>query len=270
MPYEETIKPIDPNVQPLVSIITPLFNAEKFIHETIRSVQEQTYTNWEHIVVDDASNDASAIIAKRAYKDDLRFKFFQLQNNRGASYCRNYATEKAIGKYIAFLDSDDLWQSQKLEKQIQLMERDKKTVTFTSYLHIDEHGNPLFKRIKAIPILSYAKQHRNNYIGNLTGIYNAFKLGKILSPNIRKRQDWGVWLEAIKRSDGPATGIQEDLAFYRVRKESMSSDKIDLLKYNFRFYREHLGYSWFRSILCLNRFLIEYFLVRPKQIEYYR
>jgi glycosyltransferase involved in cell wall biosynthesis len=270
MHYEETIKPIDPTDQPLVSIITPLYNAEKFIHETIHSILKQTYSNWEHIVVDDASNDASVMIANRSINEDSRFKLIQLEQNRGAAYCRNYATEQAKGEYIAFLDSDDLWHPQKLEQQIQIMEDGQHSVTFTSYLHIDQHGNALNKRIKALPVLSYAKQHRNNYIGNLTGIYRAGKIGKIFAPNIRKRQDWAVWLEAIKRNEGPAIGIQKDLAFYRVRQDSISSDKINLLKYNFMFYKDHLRYSWLKSFFCLTRFLIEYFLVRPKQIEHYK
>jgi glycosyltransferase involved in cell wall biosynthesis len=270
MHYEEMIKPTDPTDRPLVSIITPLFNAEKYIHETIRSILDQTYSNWEHIVVDDASSDASVVVAKRSFNNDSRFKLIQLENNRGAAYCRNYATEQAQGEYIAFLDSDDLWHPQKLELQIQIMENDLLSVTFTNYLHIDEHGNSLNKRIKAFSTLSYTKQLRNNYIGNLTGIYKASELGKIFAPNIRKRQDWAVWLEAIKRNNAPAVGIQEDLASYRVRQDSISSNKFDLLKYNFNFYRVHLGYSWLKSLYCLTRFLIEYFLVRPKQIEYYK
>jgi glycosyltransferase involved in cell wall biosynthesis len=270
MHYEETIRPIDPVDQPLVSIITPLFNAGKFINETISSILDQTYTNWEHIIVDDASTDASVMLAKRVINDDSRFKLVLLEQNRGAAYCRNYATEQARGEYIAFLDSDDLWHPQKLERQIQIMEEKHLFVTFTSYLHIDEHGNPLYKRIKALSTLSYSKQHRNNYIGNLTGIYSAGKLGKIFAPNIRKRQDWAVWLEAIRRNDGLAIGIQEDLAYYRIRQDSISSNKFDLLKYNFKFYRKHLRYSWLKSFFCLNMFLIEHFFVRPKQIEYYK
>ena len=269
MHYEETIKPTKSEGKPLVTIITPLFNAEKFIAETITSVLDQTYTNWEHIVVDDASIDASVMVAKKTSNGDSRFKLIQLESNHGTAYCRNYATEHSQGEYITYLDSDDLWHSKKLERQIQLMEEKKLSVTFTSYLHIDEHGNPLNKRIKAIPSLSYKKQHRNNYIGNLTGVYNADTLGKIFAPNLRKRQDWAVWLEAIKRNKGPAIGIQEDLAFYRVRQDSISSNKIDLLKYNFKFYRVHLGYSWLKSLYCLGRFLIEYFFIRPKQIEHH-
>ena len=118
-----------------------------------------------------------------------------------------------------------------------------------------------------MPELSYKKQHKNNYIGNLTGIYSTVALGKVHSPAIRKRQDWAVWLEAIKRSGKPAQGLQEDLAFYRVREESISSDKMKLVKYNYRFYKQHLGYSSVKSGWHLLKFFVEYFFVRPQYIQ---
>ncbi|MEL6810838.1 MAG: glycosyltransferase family 2 protein [Bacteroidota bacterium] len=255
------------NSDPLVSIITPLFNAQSFIAQTLESIQNQTYSNWELIIVDDASGDDSVAIVLKAAQDDSRIRLVQHDENKGAAHCRNRATELARGDYIAFLDSDDLWHPEKLEKQITFMQKNHCEVSYTSYLHIDEQGNSLQKRIIALPSLSYQKQHRNNYIGNLTGMYNAAILGKIEAPGIRKRQDWAVWLEAIKKSGKPALGIQEDLAYYRVRKGSISSNKIDLVKYNFKFYRIYLRYSWGRSALSLLRFFWEYFLVRPKQIE---
>jgi len=265
MHYEEKIKLI--NNPPLVSIITPLFNAEKFIAQTLLSVQNQTYTHWEHIIVDDASNDTSFKIVEKQAQNDSRIHLIKLPINKGAAFCRNHATEVAKGHYIAFLDSDDLWHPNKLEKQIKFMQVHNCEVSYTSYLHIDEKGNFLHKRIKALPKLSYSKQRRNNYIGNLTGIYNTARLGKIQAPNIRKRQDWAVWLEAIKKSKKPALGIQEDLAYYRVREGSMSARKWNLIHYNFKFYRKYLRYSWFASVFYLFIFFWEYFLVRPKQIE---
>ena len=171
-------------------------------------------------------------------------------------------------QYIAFLDSDDLWLPDKLRKTTVILWFQKNCdVSFTSYLHIDENSNQLNKRIKALASLSYNKQHSNNYIGNLTGMYNATVLGKIIAPNIRKRQDWAVWLEAIKRSGKPALGLQEDLAFYRVRKGSISANKMNLVSYNFQFYRKYLGHYWLASGYYLLRFFWEYFLIRPKQIE---
>ncbi|PHS66840.1 MAG: glycosyl transferase [Flavobacterium sp.] len=251
----------------LISIITPSFNSEKYISETIKSVQNQSYSNWELLIVDDASTDTTCLIAERYSKKDTRIQLTKNATNKGAAFCRNLATKLAKGTYIAFLDSDDLWHSNKLEKQINFMNKHQNGVSYTNYLHIDEEGNALAKRIKAMPSLSYKKQLKNNYIGNLTGIYNAEVLGKITAPNLRKRQDWAVWLEAIKCNKKPAIGLQEDLAFYRVHKKSMSSNKTSLLKYNYWFYNKHLGYSKIVSVFYLVQFLWEYFFVRPKYIQ---
>lgn len=267
MPYEEKKKHINTKGTPLVSIITPLYNAANFISETITSIQKQTYSNWELIIVDDLSTDTSLALVKNFASNDPRIKVIPSTINRGAAVCRNHATELATGTYIAFLDSDDMWHPQKLKKQLQFMENNQCSVSYTSYVHIDEVGNSLNKRVVALPSLSYKKQHRNNYVGNLTGIYNAAVLGKILAPNIRKRQDWAVWLEAIKRSGKPALGLQEDLAFYRVHQGSMSAHKFKLIKYNYKFYRTYLGHSAIASVYYLILFFWEYFLVRPKQIE---
>ncbi|MEZ4778123.1 MAG: glycosyltransferase family 2 protein [Flavobacteriaceae bacterium] len=266
MHYEEKKKPISVTEAPLVSIITPTFNSEAYIQQTIASVQAQTYSNWEHILVDDASLDNSGSMVEEIANVDFRIKFIQLKKNQGAAYCRNLATEKANGTFIAFLDSDDYWHPEKLEKQISLMLKQDQWVSFTNYLHIDEEGKSLKKRILVMPKLSYRKQLLNNYIGNLTGIYNVEKLGKIIAPNIRKRQDWAVWLEAIKRSGKSALGIQEDLAYYRVRKDSISANKLKLVKYNYLFYRS-LGFNIVKSGWYLLRFFCEYFLVRPKYIQ---
>lgn len=255
------------NIRPLVTIITPLFNAEKFITQTLESVQNQSYSNWEHLLVDDASQDNSAEIVQEQLAKDSRIQLIKLPENKGAAFCRNHATQLAQGNYIAFLDSDDLWHPEKLERQIEFMQGNDCDVSYTSYVHIDEAGNPLNKRIKALSTLSFKKQHRNNYIGNLTGMYRVSRVGKILAPAIRKRQDWAVWLEAIHKSGKPAMGLQEDLASYRVRDGSISSNKLNLVTYNFQFYRSYLGYSWLTSVGYLLRFFWEYFLVRPKQIE---
>ncbi|TVZ52671.1 glycosyltransferase family 2 protein [Dokdonia sp. Hel_I_53] len=256
--------------KPLVSIITPLYNAQDFIVETIESVLSQNYINWEHIIVDDCSTDNSVSIVKEFTGRDERIKLISLSRNGGPSEARNKATLEAKGNYIAFLDADDLWHPQKLNLQIEFMQAHNCAVSFTSYVHINEHGDQVGKRIVALPKLSYKKQHSNNYIGNLTGVYNINMVDKILSPNIKKRQDWGVWLEAIHRSGKSALGIQKDLAYYRVHLNSMSSNKLNLVKYNYLFYRLHLGYGKAKSTWWLLRFFWEYFVLRPKWIQTYK
>lgn len=267
MPSEEKKKHINDATAPIVSVITPLYNSENFIAETIASIQQQSFRDWELIIVDDASTDASLTIAEAAAEKDPRIKVLALPLNKGAAFCRNHATNEAKGGFIAFLDADDLWHPEKLERQLSFMQRTYCDVSYTNYLHIDEVGNSLNKRIMALPQLTYSKQHKNNYIGNLTGIYNAARLGKIHAPPLRKRQDWALWLEAIRRSEKPALGLQKDLAYYRVRKGSISAGKIWLIRYNYQFYKSYLGYNPVKAAFHLGLFFMEYFFIRPKYIQ---
>ncbi len=252
---------------PLVSIIIPIYNSEKFLEAALTSVQNQTYSNWELILIDDASTDSSAQVAREFYLEDQRITYERLPENQGTAVCRNRGIAMAKGDFIAFLDSDDFWLPDKLELQVDFMQRHDCDVSYTNYLLIDEEGNSLHRRVVAMPKLSYKKQMRNNYIGNLTGMYRSKTIGKVFSPKLRKRQDWGLWLEAIKRSGKPALGIQVDLAFYRKRRDSISTDKVSLVKYNFLFYRNHLDQSLPQSIWSLGRFFFEYFFVRPRYIQ---
>ena len=242
-----------------------MFNSEAFISETINSVVNQTYKNWELILIDDCSNDKTLEILKQFIPQHPNIKFLKNDINLGAAISRNVGIEAAQGKYIAFLDADDLWKPTKLQVQIEFMQTNNCDVCFSSYEQIDEVGIPLNKLTKALPELTYQKYLKSNYIGNLTGIYNAKNLGKITAPNLRKRQDWLVWLSAIKKSGKPAKGIRESLAYYRVRKDSMSSNKINLLKHNYWVYKKGLGFSTLKSIGYMLIFLNEHFFVKSKQ-----
>lgn len=250
--------------QPLVSVITPTYNAELFISATIESVCAQTYTNWELVIVDDASSDTTVDILKKYAAADDRIKFHVLETNSGAAIARNTAIEKASGSYIAFLDADDLWMPEKLFKQIAFMQENDIQICFSSYELMDEAGKSLGKMVKALPKVDFSKMLKSNYVGNLTGIYNAEALGKVYMPNIRKRQDWALWLTLIKKV-GYAYGIEEPLAKYRLRENSISSNKLNLLKYNYTIYRKALKFGAFKSSLYLIRFLIEHFFIKPQQ-----
>lgn len=250
--------------QPLVSIITPTYNAENFIEATMQSVLAQSYANWEMIIIDDASSDTTVELLKKYQKADARFCHYVLKENSGAGVARNTAIEKATGKYIAFLDADDLWYPEKLSKQIAFMEANSYSVSFTSYELMDEEGNSLKKQVVALPKVDYSKMLKSNYIGNLTGIYNTETLGKVYMPKIRKRQDWALWLSLVKKA-GFAYSIQEPLAKYRLREGSISSNKINLLKYNYNVYRKALKFGVLKSGLYLVRLLIEHFFIKTKQ-----
>jgi glycosyltransferase involved in cell wall biosynthesis len=242
-----------------------MFNSEIFISETINSIINQTHTNWELLLIDDGSTDTTIQKANKFIAKHPNIKLLENQTNQGAAISRNKGIEVAKGNYIAFLDADDLWKPEKLEIQLTFMETENCNVCFSSYDLIDELGNSLNKQVKALPVLSYNKLLKSNYVGNLTGIYNAKALGKITSPNLRKRQDWLIWLAAIKTSGKPAKSIRESLACYRVRGNSMSSNKWNLIKYNYWVYKKGLGFSTLKSILSMVAFLFEHFFVKSKQ-----
>lgn len=242
-----------------------MFNSEAFIAETIESIIEQSYTNWELLLIDDKSTDKTVELVKTFMTKCPNIKLLVNETNSGAAISRNKGIMEAKGEYLAFLDADDLWKPNKLEKQLAFMQAENCEVCYASYEQMDEEGKPLNKLIKALPVLSYDKYLKSNYIGNLTGMYNAMVLGKITSPNLRKRQDWLLWLAAIEKSGKPAKGIEESLAYYRVRKNSMSANKFNLLKYNYAVYRKGLGFSTLKSLHCMLVFLKEHFFVKSKQ-----
>ena len=183
----------------LVSIITPSYNSAKFIAETIQSVQNQTYQNWEMIIVDDGSSDETEKVVLSIIQNDNRIQFHKLSQNSGAGIARNFGIERSAGRYIAFIDSDDIWKPQKLENQIDFMKKHRLPMTFSFYECIDESGNSLNKMIKAPKKISYKQLFFCNFIGNLTGIYDTYYLGKIPVSSIKKRQDWIMWLTILKR-----------------------------------------------------------------------
>jgi len=252
-------------IKALVSIITPLHNSEAFISDTIQSILNQTYTNWELLLIDDYSTDNTVTIVNRFLSKNKNIRLIKNKTNLGAAISRNKGIMEAKGDFIAFLDADDLWKVTKLEKQITFMQTSHCAVSFSSYELIDEAGKPLNKLVEALPMLTYKKYLKSNYIGNLTGVYNAKVLGKITSSNLRKRQDWVLWLNAIKASGNPALGILESLAYYRVRENSMSSNKVTLLKHNYWVYKKGLGFSTVKSFYYMLVFLWEHFFVKSKQ-----
>ena len=226
----------------LVSIITPVYNAERFIEQTIKSVQNQSYTNWEMILVDDLSDDNSQEIIKKVQELDNRIKYIRVKENSGAAVARNTAIENAKGRYIAFLDSDDLWKYNKLEKQINFMKQNNYGFTFTSYELMGEDGQNLNKIVQVPQKINYDGLLKNTIIGCLTVIIDRKIVGDFTMPLLRKGQDTATWLKILRNYEY-AYGINENLANYRLVKGSISSNKIDALKRTWNTYRnvEHLS-----------------------------
>lgn len=247
----------------LVSIITPTFNSEKYISQTIHSVLNQTHQNWEMLIVDDCSSDETFSIISKFATQDSRIKVFKLDKNSGAGVARNFAIQQAIGNYIAFLDADDLWKPEKLEKQINFMEMQKIPFTFSFYETMDEEGNLRNETITTPSKISYSDLYYCNWIGNLTGIYSVDFFGKIPISSIKKRQDWMLWLQIVKQIEN-AIPVPESLAYYRVREDSISASKWKLIKYNFKVFRNFHQRNFFFACLDTMQFLYVQLLVKPK------
>ncbi len=250
----------------LVSIITPTYNSAKFIVETISSVQKQTHTHWEMLIVDDFSTDLTREIITDIATSDSRIKLFTLDKNQGAGVARNFAIQKANGRYIAFLDADDLWRPEKLAVQIAFLKQKNTPFTFSFYDCVDEQGDNLKKRVKAPLELKYYQLFFCNYVGNLTGIYDTQFFGKVPVSSIRRRQDWIMWLSLLQQTRTVAT-VPESLAFYRVRSNSISSSKIKLIKDNYQVYRQFHKLNAVVSALCMIAFLAYHFTIKKNYIE---
>lgn len=221
----------------LVSIIMPAFNCAEFIGTTIESVISQTYTNWELIIVDDCSTDNTPKIIKEYMLKEMRIKYNRLMKNSGAAISRNKAIELAGGKYLAFLDSDDVWFPEKLAKQIGFMKENEYKFTCTSYAKIDESGNHLDQVIKTQKLRDY-EGILKDCPGNSTVIYDADMLGKFKIPNIKKRNDYVMWLKIVKQAEY-LHGLDEVLGAHRIRSGGLSSNKISLIGYHWKVYRRY-------------------------------
>ncbi len=243
----------------LVSIIMPNYNSASFIEESIVSVLSQGYENWELILVDDCSSDDSLKAIEALIADDKRIKLLQLTQNGGPAVARNRAIEEAKGRYIAFLDSDDLWHADKLSRQVSFMKDHDIALSYTGYYRIKETGGEIVDQIKVPQKVNHSELLKQNIIGCLTAIYDTEKIGKVYMPDILKRQDFGLWLRILKKVPY-AYGLDEPLAYYRVRTASVSSNKILASKYNWRLYREveklpiykaiyYFGWYTYKSIL---------------------
>lgn len=229
----------------LVSIIMPAYNCGDFIGITLDSVINQSYENWEVIVVDDCSTDNTADAVQEYIKKNNRIKYHKLEKNSGAAVARNKAVDLANGKYMAFLDSDDVWFPEKLAKQIGFMEENDYGFTCTSYTKIDEKGKYLNRTIVAQPKRDYDGVLKT-CPGNSTVIYNAEKLGKFKIPDIKKRNDYVMWLQVIKK-EKYLYGIEEPLGSHRIRIEGISSNKKSLVGYHWKVYREIENLSLLKS-----------------------
>lgn len=249
------------NNSPTVSIITPSYNCAEYIKETIQSIQAQTFTDWELLITDDCSSDNSREIIKNLAEKDQRIRLLCLDKNSGAGVARNNSIKEAKGRYIAFCDSDDRWFPKKLKKQLDFIKEKDCGMVYSSYLTCDDTGNP-----QGIVVCRHhedlASMKRDDKMGFLTVMYDTEKVGKVYMPTMRKRQDWAMKLLVLLKCKD-AYGLKQPLGYYRIRKDSISHNKKDLIKYNIAVYQEIFGWSKLRSLLFfVFQFMPSYFLKR--------
>lgn len=220
----------------LVSIIMPSYNTAKFISETIESVLAQTYTNWELIIVDDCSTDNTDEVVK-SFLSDNRIKYIKNEKNSGAAVSRNRALREAKGKWIAFLDSDDLWMPDKLQKQIAFMKENDYHFSYTNYVEINEASIPNGRIITGPKRIPKRGMYNYCWMGCLTVMYDAETIGLIQIADIKKNNDYAMWLKACKKAD--CYLLDEVLAKYRKRSGSISNHGYTkLIKWHYKLYRE--------------------------------
>lgn len=237
----------------LVSIITPCYNGAKYVAETIESVLNQTYSNWEMLVIDDGSKDNSSEIIDSYANKDSRIRLIK-QENKGCAAARNNGIRNAKGRYIALLDADDIWHNDFLEEQIKYMNENSAICVCSAYERIDENSKPLGHPTKPKKIITVKDMKVMNCVGCLTGLYDSSKYGKkFLDESLHSiRDDYAFWYEIISL-ENKAYGNQKILAKYRVTTSSTTGKKIPLIKKQYHFYRNYLKLNPISSFINLLR-----------------
>ena len=224
----------------MVSIIMPAYNSSRFISTAIQSVIDQTYFYWELIVIDDCSTDKTADIINTFVIIDKRIKYFKTNYNSGyPGVARNFGIQMASFDFIAFLDSDDIWNFDKISYQLNFMKINNYHLSFTSYTCIDEDGIQLRRKINVPTIVNFNSLLKCNYIGLSTAMYNSKKLGKFYFKSIG-HEDFDYWLNILKQTDF-AYGLNYELSSYRIRKNSVSSNKFIAANYTWKILNNNLN-----------------------------
>lgn len=241
----------------------PMHNAADTLRASIDSVLRQTYRDWELLIIDDSSSDSSPRIAGEFAEADPRIKTLINPGERGAAPTRNVGVAAATGRYIAFLDADDLWLAAKLARQVEHMQRTGAVLTYTWYVKVDGHArvdldtfDPTQRIVRSPLHLTYPAMLKQDYIGFLTAMYDADAVGKHYFPPLKRRQDYAMLLNMM-RAGIEAHGIAAPLAVYRAaRRGSLSANKFKAARYNWTIYREHERLSLPRAIYSFTNYAI--------------
>jgi len=222
----------------LVSVITPAYNAEKFIASAIESVINQTYSHWEMIVTDDGSEDQTVDIIARYAEQDSRIRLIQMERNSGPARARNAAIRQSKGRYIAFLDSDDLWSPEKLQEQLKFMQQNNISFCFTDYKRISGTDSRYINTIRMPETITYKQYLKNTIIGTSTTILDKAITGPVEMPLIYSSQDMALWCRLL-RGGLQGYGFNKVLTTYRVVENSHTANKFLAAQDVWRVYRKH-------------------------------
>lgn len=243
--------------KPLVSVVMPAYNCEAYVEQSLRSVLEQPVAEIEIIVVDDASTDNTLQIIERLAQEDTRIRVIASTQNSGQGACRNRGVGEARGRYLAFLDSDDLWLSDKLERQLDFLKQREIVFCFCGYGTIDENDDVIITDLKIPGQTDYLSLLKSNTICPSSVVYDRELLGDIIMPERpRRREDLISWLNVSKQLGGNLYGIPEPLCMVRRMRGSSSSNKLKTLAWQWAVYRDIAGFGLLRSLFYLGTFAI--------------
>ena len=228
-----------------ISIITPSYNSSKHLDETIGSVLNQTFQDWEWLITDDCSTDNSVKILEK--QNDPRIKVFQADKNGGAGHARNISLENATGRYITFLDADDFWEPNFLEEMVSFMKSEKAELAYSTYSRCDENLNPVLGDFEADTIVNFENLLKTCRLSLLASMYDSKRVGKFYFPEGTKREDHVMWLELLKkiRQGKP---LKKTLSKYRMHANSVSRNKSNIMKDQYLVYKDYMKFSTLKSL----------------------
>jgi glycosyltransferase involved in cell wall biosynthesis len=246
--------------RPEITVVMPAYNSRGTIERSLQSVVSQTFPNWELIVVDDNSSDKTLDTIQKYTISDSRINVYSLPKRRGPAFARNFAMKKALGDFIAFLDSDDIWLPKKIEKQIPFLRSDQFPIVFSWY-NVVSVDNTIMHQRRCQEKSDYESLLSLNRIGNLTAVYNRKKYGRIYQDYVN-HEDYAYWLKILRKTGKSAYCLQEPLANYTVSSKSLSGNKVKCAYWTFSIYNNCEDFGMLASLYLLIRHLIHQLFIR--------
>lgn len=246
---------------PEVSIITPVYNSAQFIRETINSVLNQSFTDWEWCIADDASKDHSTEIIKSF--NDPRIKLIVAEKNGGAGFARNHALEKASGRYITFLDADDYWEPNFLEEMLHFMKEEKAELAYSNYARCDENMQPKIDDFKADTVVTFNNLLKTCRLSLLSSMYDSKRVGKEFFPVGSKREDHVMWLNLLKKIP-EGKPLSKTMAKYRMHATSISRKKTNIMLDQYLVYKDYMKFSTLKSLYYTANWAVNGFMKYSK------